>query len=194
MSITKIINNNDRFLNVFTRNGRNKNKIIKRLERQGFSEFRERTLKDNSQVMLAYKAGNKLAESVYRFFPDLSRREKFIDKGHAFFSKEIKVHLISKNLRDKAGNILKSSKKKMRYENGVLVRKEEIINDWVKFSFIEKEENIKGKSISALKLNNIVKSCVKKDGKDMCGVYEQADGTKHCIMNINGVEHKFSSK
>ena len=68
MQATKIIGNIDRFKNLFTKYGRNKNAVIDKLKKHGYDEFRERTLKDKSQVMLAYRGSKKLADFAFRFF------------------------------------------------------------------------------------------------------------------------------
>lgn len=194
MQATKIIGKFDRFTNSFTKYGRNKNEIMKRLEKQGFSEFRERTLNDKSQVMLAYRGSKRLADYAYRFFPDLSIEKKESGKKRAFFSRSISVQKIWKSLKDKRGNLISEYYKRMRYENDVFMEKEERFNDLVKDTLVVKEEIVRGVNDPNLGLNDIVKSYVKISGNDMYGIYQQSDGIRNYIKNIGGVEYKFSSK
>ena len=194
MQATKIIGKFDRFTNSFTKYGRNKNEIMKRLEKRGFSEFRERTLNDKSQVMLAYRGSKRLADYAYRFFPDLSIEKKESGKKRAFFSRSISVQKIWKSLKDKRGNLISEYCKRMRYENDVFIEKEERFNDLVKDILIVKEEMARGENDPNLGLENIIKSYVRINGNDMYSFYQQADGTKNYIKNIDGIEYKYSSK
>lgn len=194
MSATKIIGNIDVFKNGFTRYGRNKNYLMQQLKDYGFSEFRERTLKDKSQVMLAYRGSKKLADFAFRFFPDLSIEQKNIKRMQAYFINSHKLQIISKSLHDKKGKLVNDYIKKMRYENGEFLKKEEIIKDKVKDVLIKKEETIRGVSVPSLRIKNVVKSYVKLKDNDMYGFYQQADGTRHYVKNIDGVKYKFSSK
>ena len=147
MQTTKIIGNIDRFKNSFTKYGRNKNAIMNKLKEQGYNEFRERTLKDKSQVMLAYRGSKKLADFAFRFFPDLSIEQKYSGFKRAFFRNTIKVQKIIKALHDGNGKLINDYTKKMRYENGEFVEKEERINDLVKDVLIEKTVNLKGETV-----------------------------------------------
>ncbi len=194
MKTTKIISNVDIFKNSFTRYGRNKNYLMQQLKDYGFSEFRERTLKDKSQVMLAYKADKDLAEFSCRIFPDSSMVQKYILYRNYMFSFPVKIQRISKIFIKKNGKTENEYIKRMVYEKGMFTKKEEKIDFMDKDVLVKKVESVKGENVHSLKLKNVVKSYSRVDGNDLFALYEQADGTKHCIMNIDGIEHKFSSK
>ena len=194
MQATKIIGKFDRFTNSFTKYGRNKNEIMKRLEKRGFSEFRERTLNDKSQVMLAYRGSKRLADYAYRFFPDLSIEKKESGKKTAFFSRSISVQKIWKSLKDNKGNLIREYLKKIRYENGVFVEKEERINDLVKDFLIVKEENSRGVNDPNIKLKNIVRTYSKLKDDNIYSFHQLDDGTRVYFKNIDGVEYRFRSK
>lgn len=194
MSATKIIGNIDVFKNGFTRYGRNKNYLMQQLKDYGFSEFRERTLKDKSQVMLAYKAGKDFAEFSCRNFPDSSMVQKYILYRNYNFTFPALVQRISKIFIGKDGKTENEYIKRIVYEKGVFAKKEEKFDFRDKDVLIKKIESVKGENVHSLKLKNVVKSYCRVDGNDLFAVYEQADGTKHCVMNIDGIEHKFSSK
>lgn len=194
MQVTKVIGKMDFFKNKFKTQGRSENCLILQLKDMGFSEFRERTLKDKSKVMLAYKSGKKLAEFACRIFPDLSIEQKYIKHMSAFFKNSHKLQIISKTFQDKYGETIKEYTKKMRYLNGAFVEKDERYNDYVKDILIVKEETPRGENDPNLKLKNIVKSYSRLKGDDIYSCYQQADGTRNYIKNIGGVEYKFSSK
>ena len=194
MQVTKVIGKIDVLKNSFTRQGSNENCLILQLKDIGFSEFRERTLKDKSKVMLAYKSGKNLAEFACRIFPDLSIEQKYIRYMSAFFKNSRKLQIISKTLQDKYGETIKEYTKKMRYLNGVFVEKDERYNDYVKDILVIKEETPRGENDPNLKLKNIVKSYSRLKGDDIYSCYQLADGTRHYRKNIDGVEYKFSSK
>jgi hypothetical protein len=144
--------------------------------------------------MLAYKGSKRLADYAYRFFPDLSIEKKESGKKRAFFSRSISVQKIWKSLKDNKGNVIREYLKKIHNENDVFVEKEERINDLVKDFLIVKEENSRGVNDPNIKLKNIVKSYSKLKGDDIYSYYQLADGTRHYIKNIGGIEYKFSSK
>jgi hypothetical protein len=104
------------------------------------------------------------------------------------------LQIILKSLHDKKGKLVNDYIKKMRYENGEFLKKEEIIKDKVKDVLIKKEETTRGVSVPSLRIKNVVKSYVKLKDNDMYGFYQQADGTRHYVKNIDGVKYKFSSK
>ena len=52
----------------------------------------------------------------------------------------------------------------------------------------------RGENDPNLGLENIIKSYVRINGNDMYSFYQQADGTKNYIKNIDGIEYKYSSK
>ena len=117
MQATKIIGKFDRFTNSFTKYGRNKNEIMKRLEKRGFSEFRERTLKDKSQVLLAYKEGKNLAEYAFRLYPNLSMIQKYISKSYALINFPLSRIKINKMYIDPKGKNLFEKSTCSRYLN-----------------------------------------------------------------------------
>ena len=194
MQVTKVIGKIDIFKNKFTTQGRSENCLILQLKDLGFSEFRERTLKDKSKVMLAYKSSKKLAEFACRIFPDLSIEQKYIKHMSAFFKNSRKLQIISKTLQDKYGETTKEYTKKMRYLNDVFIEKDERINDYVKDILVVKEETPRGENDPNLKLNNIVKSYSRLKDNDIYSFYQLADGTRHYRKNIDGIKYEFSSK
>lgn len=191
MSATKIISNTDKFMNLFTCYGRNKNKVINRLEKRGFSEFRERTLKDNSQVLLAYRTPKNLATYAYRFFPDLSMVKKESGIKRAFWQYLIELNQVRKTVIDKKGKMIKEYLQRLRFIDDVCVEKEkriyypeqdlkiektEIPNTWKEYD------------------KTLVKSYEKSWGDNFYKYFQEADGTNYYIKDIEGVAYRFSSK
>ena len=168
--------------------------MLQQLKDYGFSEFRERTLKDKSQVLLAYKADKDLAEFSCRIFPNSAMVQNYILYRNYMFSFPVKIQRISKIFIEKNGKTENEYIKRMVYEKGVFAKKEEKIDFMDKVVLVKKVESVNGEKVHSLKLKNVVKSYSKMDGNDLFALYEQADGTKHCIMNIDGIEHKFTSK
>ena len=120
MQATKIINNVDRFTNYFTKYGRNKNNLLNDLKNAGYNEFRERTLKDKSQVLLAYKDNQPLASYAFRLFPNLSMIQKSTSSTKILSFIKINLKRITKLFVNEKGEEVKEYSKNLRYENNRL--------------------------------------------------------------------------
>ena len=188
---TRIISSADRFKNAFTKYGRNKNNLLKNLEKHGFTQFREKSLKDKSQVLLANKPGDNIRGYAFRLFPDLSMEQKYIDIKDALFSIPIKMLKITKIFADKSGKAIKEHSKKILYQNNTFIDKEERIWDIKKDIHIDKFERPGTWEEQGMKLT---KTYEKTWDNNSYKFLQEADGTRHYIKYINGIEYKFSSK
>ena len=188
MQATRIIGNFDKFTNSFTRYGRNKNFIIQELKDSGFSEFRERTLKDKSQVLLAYKEGKNLAEYAFRLYPNLSMIQKYISKSYALINFPLSRIKINKMYIDPKGKNLFEKSTCSRYLNKKLTEKNTRIWDFKKDIDIIKDE-----LFSPLGENDIIKSYEKRWDGNNYKFTQYANNKRSYYKNIDGIEYSFNS-
>ncbi len=188
MQATKIIGKFDRFTNSFTKYGRNKNKLLQELKKQGFSEFRERNLKDKSQVLLAYKNGKNLAEYAFRLYPDLSMIQKYISKSYALINFPLSRIKINKMYINPKGQNIFEKSTCSRYLNGKLTEKNTRIWDFKKDIDITKDEFFYQSGE-----NGIKKSYEKRWDGNNYKFTQYVNDKRSYYKNIDSMEYSFDS-
>lgn len=193
---TRIIGASDRFVNLFTKYGRNRNHLFNELERKGMEHIVERKLDNNSRVILAYKDRYaKRCSYAFKVNPDLSLEQK------TYFP--IKIMLprktckrIDKIFADTNGNRIKQNTKSVTYINNKPIGEENITIKGSRLKRVAASEyaNIEPRYTNVKESDNYVKCVENIKGKDSYTFLEHVDGSRTYIKNIGGQNYFFTTR
>jgi hypothetical protein len=191
---TKIIGFGDKFCNIFTRYGRNRNNLYRELKDKGMTYIRERRLPNNSRVILGYKdAQAKSAEYAFKVNPDLTMEQKCVNTKYMLNGMGDVVVYIDKVWADSNGEKLEQEFRTIKYrDNKVVGKTRSTLNK--EYSTVRTE----GEGINWLtaipdgRVKLYKREAVGNSDKYVMTEYE--DGTRTYEKRVGDTEYFFSTK
>lgn len=121
---TRVIGVQDRFCNIFTRYGRNRNHLFKEFKAKGINHIREGRLQNNSRVILGYEnADSKKASYAFMVHPDLTLEQKTVETKYMLNGFGDQYVYITKIWADNKGEQVNQEFRTLKYRNNKLVGK-----------------------------------------------------------------------
>lgn len=201
--VTFQVNSATRFMNVFSRAGRMKNKFYNMLNERGQKYLVQRNLKDGSSVILAYYNKKvKYADYAIKVNPDgtsVYKRELVYNIPSPKFAKNVKSKgtRIEKFVLDKNGKktgtagIIDSKR-----DNGHVYSMDKL--NWEKGFFVREEHYREIPDVgmdAAIPIKDSVKRIINKYFPGRTYNYiENVNGTKTFSKNIEGIKYSFTTE
>ena len=121
---TRVIGVQDRFFNIFTKYGRNRNHLFKEMKAKGINHIRERRLQNNSRVILGYEnADSKTASYAFMVNPDLTLEQKTVETKYMMNGFGDQYVYITKIWADNKGEKVNQEYRTLKYRNNKIVGK-----------------------------------------------------------------------
>ena len=192
---TKIIGFSDKFFNIFTKYGRERNHLFKELNKNGYKYILERELPNNSRVILGYEnQASKGARLAFKVNPDLTMEQKRIDKKYVLNGLGDKYLRIEKIWAGSDGKQIAKNARTIKTRNKKIAGKSEFTID-SKNAVVKYEGECVDmlSDLSSKQISKIYKR-TKMLTPESYQFRQYTDGTRDYEKFINEIEYKFSTK
>ena len=183
--VTRIVGFGDRFCNLFTKSGRQINRIYRDMGNRGLHYIRQRNLPNGAKVILGYKnAESEYANHAWKVNSDRSTKQNTFSKMYGFNDYIIR----EKIEKDSKGELINQQVSSKMYKNGEVVGQSSSTRDKTHSTAF-----VSGKYLS-LKFDNWenIKNFYRKEStknSDYYQIIRYTDGKIEYKKSVNGVEY-----